>query len=670
MDDSPWMPPGTGSSPDPDDSGAASPAPPPPPTFAPPPPPSAPASPWSRQEFEPPAGPLPADGPLVDTIDAEQARKPRRSKAVLAGAVVAVLAVGAAGVFAVSRFTGAAEGGASSPSELGTALFTAIENEDVLGATDLLLPGERDLFRQPMIDLVSELSRLEVLTPEADLANIAGVDITLDGTSVTARPTNVPDIVNVDLHAEVSATVDGNAFPIGDLVTDNMDPDDVAEIRGTVETTTDELDGTLTAVEQDGRWYFSVFYTVAETARAGTDYDAIPDEGIGADGADSPEAAFDLMLDRIQALDVAGMIRDLNPGEAAALQRYAPLFLDEAEAAVADVPFEIAITDREFHVDGDGEQRTVVIDGLTVTVSGTDETTGESHSIEVRLEGDCTHATIDDEQFDVCAGDTSSIPQVDEFLADSPAIDAFVDALGRALSDIEPIGIEMREYDGAWYVSPTATETEAILAVLRALDRKELDELIALYGPAADEFFNQMFGGFGEYESYSEDTSSGDYSSDGYTTDSVEVPVSLPEVSLDPNYGVSSEESSEEAGWERCYNEVEVADATACFNEYVATGEIDATFVPVALRFPECGYAEVSWSGDLYSMSDADFVAAVEAARPCFLALVAAGTIGDYDLPTEVAHLECFEGRNWYNVFDDAEYDTRYYACLDAANAA
>ena len=56
-------------------------------------------------------------------------------------------------------------------------------------------------------------------------------------------------------------------------------------------------------------------------------------------------------------------------------------------------------------------------------------------------------------------------------------------------------------------------------------------------------------------------------------------------------------------------------------------------------------------------MSDADFVAAVEAARPCFLALVAAGTIDQYELPTEIAHLECFEGRNWYNVFDDTEYD-------------
>jgi hypothetical protein len=674
MDDSPWMPPTPGSPPRPDVPDAATAAP-PAPEIAPPPPPP-PASPWARQEFEPPDGPPLAEGPLVETVDAEQARKPRRSKAVLAAAVVAVLAVGAAGVFAVSRFTDAAESGAGSPTELGTALFTAIENEDVLGVTDLLLPGERDLFRQPMIDLVSELSRLEVLTAEADLANIAGIDITLGGTSVTTRATNVPDIVNVDLHADVTATVDGTTFPIGDLVADNMDPDDLAEIRGTVETTTDELDGSLTAVEEDGRWYFSVFYTAAEMTRAGTDYDVIPDEGIGADGADSPEAAFDLMLDRVQSLDVAGMIRALNPGEAGALQRYAPLFLDDAEAALAEAPpFELAITDRQFHVDGDGDQRTVIIDGLTITASGEDEFTGEPHALEIRIEGECTHMTVDDESFDVCAGDTSSIPEVDEFLADSPAIDAFVDSLGRALSDIEPIGIEMREFDGAWFVSPTATFTEAMLAVLRALDRQELDELIGLSEPAADEFFDQIFGGFGEFEPYPDDYSTDDYSTGDFSTDgSFEVPTSLPEISLDDPYDPpveeASGESAEASGWERCYNEIDAADATACFQEYVATGEIDATFMPVALRFPECGYADASWSGDLYSMSDTDFVAAVEAARPCFLALVAAGTIADYELPTEIAHLECFEGRNWYNVFDDPEYDERYYACIDAANAA
>src|SRR5262249_15057895 len=196
----------------------------------------------------PPRAFAPAPAPAEPIPSGETAR-PRRTKFIVGAGLAAVLAVGAAGVFAVSRFNGAAEGGAGSPSELGTALFTAIDNEDVLGMTDLLLPGERDLFRQPMIDLVAELSRLEVLTPDADLSDISGVDITLGSTSVTARPTNVPDIVNVDLRADVSATVDGNTFPIGDLVTDNMDPDALTELRGTTETSTDQLDTSLAAVQ-------------------------------------------------------------------------------------------------------------------------------------------------------------------------------------------------------------------------------------------------------------------------------------------------------------------------------------------------------------------------------------------------------------------------------------
>ena len=83
MDDSPWMPPTPGSPPSLTFRRAATP--PAPPALAPPPPPPPPASPWARQEFEPPAGPLPAEGPLVETVDTEQARKPRRSKVVLAG---------------------------------------------------------------------------------------------------------------------------------------------------------------------------------------------------------------------------------------------------------------------------------------------------------------------------------------------------------------------------------------------------------------------------------------------------------------------------------------------------------------------------------------------------------------------------------------------------------
>ena len=64
----------------------------------------------------------------------------------LIGAVIGVLAIGAAGVFAVTQMAGDNEGGAASPEELGDAVMESIAQEDFLGVIDLLLPGERETF--------------------------------------------------------------------------------------------------------------------------------------------------------------------------------------------------------------------------------------------------------------------------------------------------------------------------------------------------------------------------------------------------------------------------------------------------------------------------------------------------------------------------------------------
>ncbi len=78
--------------------------------------------------------------------------------------------------------------------------------------------------------------------------------------------------------------------------------------------------------------------------------------------------------------------------------------------------------------------------------------------------------------------------------------------------------------------------------------------------------------------------------------------------------------------------------------------------MPIFLRFPDCGLAEVSWSGDLYSVPDAEFMALVIEAAPCFQTKVASGEIDELDLPVEVAQPECLQGRNWYVASADEEY--------------
>jgi hypothetical protein len=261
MDDSQWMPPdpnrrGPNPLPAPVPHSEPSSEPSPPPVL-----PPVPSSPWSSaaQETPPSVDAMPEvtfseAASYVPTVGGSEPGRSRRSRVLVGGGVVAVLAVGAAGVFAVRQYSGSTQGGAATPTELGAELMTAIEQEDVLGMVDTLVPGERDVMRDPLIDLVAELTRLDVLAEGADLSSIAGFDVELASEAVTARGTNVDDIVNVDMRADATVMVDGSVVPIGELITDNMDPDDLTELRRSSETSTEDFEATLTAVELDGRW--------------------------------------------------------------------------------------------------------------------------------------------------------------------------------------------------------------------------------------------------------------------------------------------------------------------------------------------------------------------------------------------------------------------------------
>jgi hypothetical protein len=80
------------------------------------------------------------------------------------------------------------------------------------------------------------------------------------------------------------------------------------------------------------------------------------------------------------------------------------------------------------------------------------------------------------------------------------------------------------------------------------------------------------------------------------------------------------------------------------------------------MLYPQCGVAEAYWSN--FQMTDEAFFALIDTARPCFLALVASGELVESDLPTVYTKPECFEGRNWYQVFGEPDYDARVDDCV------
>ncbi|MEZ5219857.1 MAG: hypothetical protein R2743_00045 [Ilumatobacteraceae bacterium] len=433
-----------------------------------------------------PGAPPPIDPtvPVVPVSEGPGGRK--RSKGALVGAVVGVGALVAAGTFAVVSITGNdAEGGAASPAEVGTSLTTALDNEDLLGVIDLLLPGEREMFREPLIDTVEHLTRLEVLSDDADLSKIAGIDIQFSDVEVRDEPTNVPDITNIYLSGTSSITVDGESVPLGDLLIDEAFDGERPDMDAEPEAA-DFEDTKMTVVERDGRWYLSLMYSAAEALRTEFDDLDVPDEGVVPTGGDSPEGAVETMLAAISGLDLEDAIAVLDPTEMEALQRYAPLFLDDAQDAIDDVDLDWEIRDTEYEVSGSGSRRNVSILALTLDVSI------EGEQVTFSVDGDCATIEVDGESERFCKDDLKSEAIDDLGLADGEEITELIDVVNDALSDWEVGGIAVHEVDGQWFVSPVRSWFDVMNGLLAALDADELRDIVDAGSSFADDVVDDL----------------------------------------------------------------------------------------------------------------------------------------------------------------------------------
>jgi hypothetical protein len=575
----------------------------------------------------------------------------KRSKGKVVGGLVAVVALVGAGAFAVSKIAAGDDGGAASPAEVGTSLMDSLGSEDALGVVDLLLPGERETFRQPLIDLVDNLKRLEVVGSSASLDKVGGLDLEFDDVDVETTETNVDDISNIRITANGTASIDGDTVPIGDLLIDEAFDGDRPDLNADPEDS--DIDWQMTTVERDGRWYLSAFYSMAEDTRAGSD--DIPETGIVAKGADSPEGAVQAIFDAVDDLDLEALIASLNPNEAEALQRYAPLFVDEAQAGLDDLDANIEFSDTEFTVTGDGDRRTVSVDHFNLTASADGE---EEVSIE-RKDG-CIIITSGDTTTDTC--DLANT--VDEGLevlglTENEDLQALVTTVKDALADMKPIGITVQKVGGQWYVSPIGTMFDVALAELSALDKDELTDIIAGVRKvseslsAGDILFGD--GDLGVIPGFDDSGDTGDSSDPGDTTETV--PVSGSDGDAD-----GSDDGIDTTGFEACFDESTYDAYTACLLAGVNDGTIDPMFVAPYYRFEECGVGEKYYTGEVYSLSDEEFTAFAVSAAPCFQKYVDDGTISAWELPYELSRPDCLEGRNWYTVSDE-DYTTRVFDC-------
>jgi hypothetical protein len=399
----------------------------------------------------------------------EEARRPNRRKrvAIAAAAGAGLLLLPFAGYVAVSA--GSDSGGAETPEAAVQALFDAIGDEDVLGVMDTVLPGERRSLGEPLQDIVDELGRLEILSDDLDLGDVPGLD--LEFTDLELATDQVAD--GIAVVALTGGTVEGEVvleeLPLGDLLLDlGFDGEQPSGTERASDPVGDDV--RIATVEEDGRWYVSLWFTVAEAARTEAGAPAPdPAQAIEPSGSESPDDVLDDLLAAASALDLEGVLAMLPPSEARALHVYAPLFLADAQAALDEARgtsgLSFAIEASEYEVDRDGDRATVIPTAFDLRVAA------DGEEITASVADGCATVEVAGEAEEACAGDPADA-LADAGLEDLPALSG--------LSDLD-VGFEVVEEEGRWYLSPTATLLQPFVAVLQALDADAVEDLVEAF---------------------------------------------------------------------------------------------------------------------------------------------------------------------------------------------
>lgn len=415
------------------------------------------------------------------------------------GLVAAVLAVAGGGAFAVTSAL-SDPAGAQTPEEAITQLFEAVENDDLIGLTEAMLPSEREALIDPMVDLFAELERLEILDEDVDLearadeAGSDGIDFSVSGLDFTTAVIG-EGVVNVQLTGGI-VTVAGDVsdLPFGDRATAEIGAENLSEsLDEEIVNFATEEDAQFTVVEEDGSWYISLWYSVAEAIREEAGEPA-PNFGSGVVtvGGTTPEDALRVMMEAAVALDAEGVVAAMDPNEFRALHDYAPLFLDDADSAAADFRQMLAEEGITYSLDrldlssSDVRGRTVVsVDGFAV--SATSSTENENFSLD--FDGDCITIVTGSEIDEQC------IEEVRSELSEADGIpEAYLD-----LIDNSDSGVTVVERDGAWYVSGFPTIIGAYTDVLASLEPQDIDDLADFFGSSFQDAFelgNPLFGEF------------------------------------------------------------------------------------------------------------------------------------------------------------------------------
>lgn len=431
---------------------------------------------WSQAGFPvsggfdaPPLPPPPAHSEVRDAVFIDDGERFIKTPSIIGrlGVVAAALAIAGGGAFAVTRALGE-PAGPQTPLAAVEQFFVALDNDDLIGVAETMLPSERESLIDPSLDLLIELQRLEIIDPAMDPGAITSVDLQVDGLEAATAEIG-PGVARANLTAGVVSVSGSTAdVPWGSLLADRAA--ELVPVESYDEEIVDFADEEveLAIVEEDGSWYVSLWYSVAEAARQELDA-PLPAFGNGVQpvGGSTPEAAFENMINAAVALDAEAAIANLDPREFRALYDYAPLFLGQADDGAEELrqmmdDNQVSVRiDRLDLTSGELRGRTVVsMNGFAAVATMGDE------AVSIDYDGRCLNVVIDGEIEALCENDLA-----DQFAgAGLPAgFDRFYSTSSSATAV---------ERDGRWYVSGLPTVLYGYRDLLAELERADLEEMI------------------------------------------------------------------------------------------------------------------------------------------------------------------------------------------------
>src|SRR4029079_5182064 len=145
-----------------------------------------------------------------------------RKPIIITAVVVVVALIAAASVwffaFKDKNSTATTASGESTPQASVTALFSTLSNSDPIGLADQLDPAEAALFTDLNTDIITELKRLEVLSPAASTDSMTGTTITVSNLTMDGTDETINDHTRIVTLTDGTVTIasDPSAIPLSD----------------------------------------------------------------------------------------------------------------------------------------------------------------------------------------------------------------------------------------------------------------------------------------------------------------------------------------------------------------------------------------------------------------------------------------------------------------------